>query len=95
MRSGPGQDRQLFFTVDEFDIDIRLEASGGVWRVQGQLLGGSTAGSAELAGDEHHYSGELNDLGEFAFTGVRPDSYRLQIALPGIEISVPELVLSK
>ena len=63
--------------------------------MEGQLLGGSAGGTAELVGAEHHYRGELNELGEFGFAGVRPDSYRLQIALPGVEISVPELVLTK
>jgi hypothetical protein len=95
MRSGPGQDRQLFYTVDEFDIDVRLVPGGGEWRVEGQLLGGSAAGTAELVGANHHYRGELNGLGEFGFAGVRPDSYRLQIAVAGVEISVPELVLTK
>lgn len=95
MRSSPGQDRQLFFTVDEFDIDVRLEHNAGAWRVEGQLLGGDAAGTAELAGAEHHYTGELNDLGEFVFAGVRPDSYRLHITLPDVEISVPELVLTQ
>jgi hypothetical protein len=95
MRSSPGQDRQLFFTIDEFDIDVRLELNAGAWRVEGQLLGGDAAGTAELAGAEHHYMGELNDLGEFVFAGVRPDSYHLHIALPGVEIFVPELVLTK
>jgi hypothetical protein len=95
MRSGPGQDRQMFFTVDEFDIDLRLEADMGFWRLEGQLLGGDAGGTVELAGAEHRYTGMLNELGEFVFLGVRPDSYRLQIALPGVAISVPELVLPK
>ncbi len=95
MRSGPGQARQLFYTVDEFDIDLRLAPRAGEWTVEGQLLGGNSSGTAELVSAGGRYDGDLNELGEFAFAGVRPDSYRLRITLPGLEISVPELVLTK
>jgi hypothetical protein len=95
MRGGRGQARQLFYTVDEFDIDLRLAPGAGEWTIEGQLLGGNTAGTAELESIGHRYNGDLNELGEFAFAGVRPDSYRLRITLPGLEISVPELVLTK
>lgn len=95
MRSGPGQARQLFYTVNEFDIDLRLAPHAGDWTVEGQLLGGNTTGTAELESTGRRYDGDMNELGEFAFVGVRPDSYRLRITLPGLEISVPELVLTK
>lgn len=95
MRSGSGQARQLFYTVDEFDIDLRLAPRAGEWTVEGQLLGGNSSGTAELVSAGSSYNGDLNELGEFIFAGVRPDSYRLRISLPGLEISVPELVLTK
>lgn len=95
MRSGPGQARQLFYTINEFDIDLRLAPGAGEWTVEGQLLGGNTIGTAELESAGRRYNGDMNELGEFAFAGVRPDSYRLRITLPGLEISVPELVLTK
>ena len=95
MRSGSGQARQLFYSVDEFDIDLRLAPRAGEWTVEGQLLGGNSGGTAELVSAGSSYNGDLNELGEFAFAGVRPDSYRLRITLPGLEISVPELVLTK
>jgi hypothetical protein len=95
MRGGPGQARQLFYSVNEFDIDLRLAPHADEWRIEGQLLGGSTVGTAELVSVGRRYSGELNDLGEFAFAGVHADSYRLCITLPGLEISVPELVITK
>lgn len=95
MRSGPAQARQLFYTVNEYDIDLRLAPHAGEWTVEGQLLGGNTQGTAELASAGRRYAGDVNELGEFAFAGVRPDSYRLRITLPGLEISIPELVLAK
>ncbi len=95
MRSGPGEARQLFYSVNEFDIDLRVAQRADEWRIEGQLLGGSTVGTAELLSAGRRYTGELNDLGEFAFAGVHADSYRLRITLPGLEISVPELVIAK
>ncbi|MFN8466582.1 MAG: hypothetical protein U0X20_13575 [Caldilineaceae bacterium] len=95
MRSGAGEARQLFYTVNEFDIDLRLAPRAEEWRIEGQLLGGDTGGVAELVSTGRRYTGELNDLGEFAFANVHADSYRLSITLPGLEITVPELVLSK
>ena len=95
MRSGPAQARQLFYTVNEFDIDLRLAPRAGEWAVEGQLLGGNTEGTVELASAGRRYDGDVNELGEFAFAGVRPDSYRLRITLPGLEISIPQLVLTK
>jgi hypothetical protein len=95
VRSGHGEARQLFYSVDEYDIDLRLAPRADEWRVEGQLLGGSTVGTAELVSTRHRYTGELNDLGEFAFANVHADSYQLRITLPGLEISVPELMLTK
>ena len=95
MRSGAGEARQLFYTVNEFDIDLRVAPRADEWRIEGQLLGGTTVGTAELVSAGRRYTGELNDLGEFAFAGVHADSYRLRITLPGLEISVPELVIAK
>jgi hypothetical protein len=94
MRSGTTQVRQLLFTVDEFDIDVRLQPDNGAWRLEGQVLGGASGGMAALAGSEHEYTGEVNSLGEFVFTSVQPDVYRMHITLPDAEIAIPELPLA-
>jgi hypothetical protein len=93
MRSAQGLHRQLFYSVDEYDIDVRLAAEADGWRVEGQVLGSANGGTAELAGAAQRYSGEINDLGEFVFGGVAPGSYQLLFALPEVEIAVPELAL--
>jgi hypothetical protein len=94
MRSGAAQVRQLFFTVDEFDVDVRLQPHNGAWRLEGQVLGGASGGTAALAGRVHEYVGEVNSLGEFAFAGVQPDVYRMDILLPDTKIAIPELPLA-
>jgi hypothetical protein len=93
MRSGAGQVRQLLFTVDEFDIDVRLQPANGNWRLEGQVLGGAGGGTAALGGATHNYVGEVNSLGEFAFTGLEPGVYRMQITLADAEIAIAELPL--
>jgi hypothetical protein len=93
MRSGAGQVRQLLFTVDEFDIDVRLQPANGNWRLEGQVLGGAGGGTAALGGASHNYVGEVNSLGEFAFTGLEPGVYRMQITLADAEIAIAELPL--
>lgn len=84
--------RQLFFSVGEFDLDIRLDSRGGQWLLAGQLLGGQAAGSAVLIGaEEQRYRSELNDLGEFRFEDVELGSYQLLIALPAVDLVIPAL----
>jgi hypothetical protein len=91
LRSGSTPVRQMLFTVDEFDIDLRIESSGSGWRLAGQLLGGSTGGEVTLIGSGEHYNALLTELGEFVLEPLAAGAYRLSIFMPGVELALPEL----
>lgn len=93
-RSGAGAPlpaRQLLFNLEDYDLDLRLEASGAAWLLAGQLLGSETTGTAALIGAGQHYRSELNELGEFNFAAVQPGLYQLVIALPAADLSIEDL----
>lgn len=83
--------RQVVYTLDAYDLDLRLEPGRAAWVVAGQLLGGDATGAAVLAGEAGRYASELNDLGEFTFGDVRPGVYQLLISLPDIDLAISAL----
>ncbi len=94
LRGDPGAHlpaQQMVFSAGEYDLDMRIEPLGDGWRVVGQLLGGEAAGAADLIGAEHRYASKLNELGEFGFAAVLPGVYQLFIALPTVDLVIPEL----
>jgi anti-sigma factor RsiW len=95
LRSGPAPVRQMLFTVEEFDIDLRIDSSGGGWRVAGQLLGGSAGGEVKLSGAGGYYSAPLTELGEFLLEPLAGGLYRLTIVMPDIELALPELLIGE
>jgi hypothetical protein len=95
LRSGPAPVRQMLFTVEEFDIDLRIDSSGRGWRVAGQLLGGSAGGEVKLSGPSGNYSAPLTELGEFVLEPLAPGMYRLSIVMPDIELALPEILIGE
>jgi hypothetical protein len=95
LRSGPAPVRQMLFTVEEFDVDLRIESSGSGWRVAGQLLGGSSGGEVKLLGSGEHYSAPLTELGEFVLEPLAAGAYTLSILMPGVELALPELLIGE
>lgn len=85
--------RQLLYNIAEFDIDIRIESRGNDWILSGQLLGDVSTGSVALISAAQSYASELNELGEFTFSPVSGGAYQLRIALPEVDITIPELSL--
>jgi hypothetical protein len=85
----------MLFTVDEFDVDLRIESSGSGWRVAGQLLGGSAGGEVTLIGSGEYYNASLTELGEFVLEPLAAGAYRLSILMPGVELALPELSIGE
>jgi hypothetical protein len=95
LRSGPAPVRQMLFTVDEFDVDLRIDSSGSGWRVAGQLLGGAAEGEVNIVGSGEHYSAPLTELGEFVLEPLAAGAYTLSILMPGVELALPELLIGE
>jgi hypothetical protein len=87
--------RQLLFTAEGHDVDLRLEPlPGGLWKLSGQWLGPEGRGSAELwptAGTPQQVA--WSALCEFAFEPVAEGRCRLLLRTEGWEIDIPELTL--
>lgn len=70
--AGPNDTRQLLFTADGRDIDLRIAPAGdGLhWQVSGQVLGPDRAGTAELTAGALNLHTAWDELAEFRFDGV-------------------------
>jgi hypothetical protein len=93
LRSGASQQRQVLFSAEGSDLDIRIADSGAGFAVSGQVLGPEAQGAVTLANESVSVRAVLNDLGEFALTIVPAGRYTLTLHYGNTEIEVPELEL--
>src|SRR5262245_25725908 len=92
VRSGSSSARQLLFSAEESDVDLRIATLENGCVISGQILGPSCAGGeVELHGTSAATSAKLNQLCEFTLPVVPPGTYALRLILSDIEIEVPEL----
>jgi hypothetical protein len=73
--------RQLLFTADGRDIDLRLErsADGRHWTVSGQVLGPDLQGRALLRGAAFTREASWDELAEFRFDAVPAGAVTLEL----------------
>lgn len=92
LRSTGSSTRQLVFSAEGRDIDLRITPQGDQFAIRGQVLGPDEAGSVALA-PEHAaasvHACALDDLGEFHLGSVAPGRYSLRLVLPGHELVLP------
>ena len=95
MRSAPTPTRQLLFSAEHRDIDLRITPTAGEFSITGQVLGPGTDGSVDLlahgaAGAATHRA-QLDPLGEFRIDGVQAGCYAMTLRLGGDEIVLPAI----
>ena len=94
VRSGHSASRQLLYSADESDIDLRISSQQDQWVVAGQLLGpGCAGGLVEMEGEGRAATATLNDLCEFTLPPVPAGSYALRLRLRDAELEIPHLEL--
>jgi hypothetical protein len=94
LRSQTTAGRQLIYSTETADIDVRVSPENDQWQIAGQLLGEDCpGGEVELEGDDFSESAELNELCEFSFGSVPAGAYKISIRLPGQLIQTPRLEL--
>ena len=99
MRALPSQVRQLLFTAEACDIDLRVAPAGTAYELSGQLLGApevlpaSLAGRVEVRpfgrGEPTLYAAALDDCAEFRFPGLVRGTYQVTLHLDRGEIALP------
>jgi anti-sigma factor RsiW len=93
-RSTQAESRQLLYSAEENDIDLRITPQNDLWMVVGQVLRPDCAGGqVELAGATGSVVAGLNDLCEFTLPPVSAGKYSLRVKTADVEIEVPELEL--
>lgn len=94
VRSGQASSRQLLYSAEQNDIDLRISAQDDQWIVAGQLLGQDCVGGrVEIEGESGLAAAELNELCEFTLPPVPPGSYTLRLHLRHAEVEIPQLEL--
>jgi len=92
LRSGAAAGRQLIYSTEIADIDLRVSPQSGEWAIAGQILGSSDSeGEVNLESDDFSASVKLNELSEFSFQSVPRGTYRMFVHLPDVEIETPPL----
>jgi hypothetical protein len=93
--SAPGP-RQLLFSAEGHDIDLRVGAAGAGWSLHGQVLGPDGRGRARLYGDDGVERGAaaIDELGEFRLELPAAGRCILRLELTGVLIELPAFDLS-
>ncbi|HEY0431528.1 MAG TPA: hypothetical protein VGC61_06905 [Pyrinomonadaceae bacterium] len=95
VRAGQATSRQLLYSAEENDIDIRITPEGETWIVAGQVLGEDCSGGRiEIEGAGELATAELNDLCEFTLPPLPAGSYAVRLRLGSADIEIPKLELS-
>lgn len=94
VRSTSASFRQLLYSVESSDIDLRITSDNDQWVVAGQVLGQDCGGGeVTLEGERESVVAAVNELCEFNLPPVAAGSYKLFLRLPGVEVEIPQLEL--
>ena len=94
LRSQAGEGRQLVYSTETVDVDVRVSTENELWQIAGQLPGSLCAGGeVNLEGDSFSATAKLNELCEFSFSSVPGGTYTLALHLPDVIIETPPLEL--
>jgi hypothetical protein len=92
--AAPGA-RQLLFTAEGRDIDLRLASAGDGWVLEGHVLGPGDGGTVELtsADSEPPRVLPLDELGSFRYDGLAAGTVHLRLCFTGEEVELPPVQL--
>lgn len=94
MRSLHSTSRQLLYSAQETDLDLRITVQNDECIVAGQIMrDGCTGGVVEISGATGSVEANLNELCEFTLPAVPLGNYSLKVRMLDVEIEIPELVL--
>jgi len=98
---GIGNERQLLFRAEDFDIDLQIADEGSSLRLLGQVtpladdLPQVQGGLVRLTQEDGvAASATADELGTFAFQAIAPGNYEMWLDLPRAKIWVPYVTLA-
>ena len=94
MRSLRMTSRQLLYSAQQADLDLRITIQNEECVVAGQVIReGCAGGLVEISGATGSAEASLNDLCEFKLPAIPVGNYSLRVRMSDVEIEIPELEL--
>lgn len=94
MRSHHTASRQMLYSAQDADLDLRITVQNDECVVAGQIIRDDCAGGVvEISGATGSSEAKLNELCEFTLPAVPVGNYSLTVRLLDVEIVIPELEL--
>ncbi len=96
-RSAGGAARQMLFSAEGHDVDLRIGPAGAAaadqWLFSGQVLGPDGLGLVSLTDAQGRLVGEsaLDEFGGFRLPAVVAGRYTMRLRLDGAEIELPPI----
>jgi hypothetical protein len=92
MRSVRSVSRQLLYSAEETDLDLRITIQNEECRIAGQVIRDTCAGGlVEISGTTGGAEASLSELCEFTLPPIPTGKYALRLRMPDVEIEIPEL----
>ena len=94
LRSVRATSRQLLYSAQDTDLDLRITVQNDECIVTGQIIrDGCVGGRVEISGETGSAAATLNELCEFSLSPIPPGNYSLKVRMPDVEIEIPDLDL--
>ena len=85
--------RQFLYHASDYDVDLRVNFSGGGCRVTGQIFPDCASGQIEISSNKISEKVFLNQYCEFVFPVLEEGVYNLRIELENITIQISDVSL--
>jgi hypothetical protein len=94
MRSVFTTSRQMLYTAEDTDVDLRITVQNEGCAIAGQVIREvCTGGRVEISGATGSMEASLNELCEFTLPVIPMGMYSLRVKMPDLEIEIPQLEL--
>ena len=94
MRSLLAVSRQLLYSAEDTDLDLRITVQNDECIVAGQVIGeGCAEGHVEISGVGGRSQATLNEVFEFTLPPVPVGNYSLTLRMHDLQIEIPDLEL--
>jgi hypothetical protein len=86
--------RQMLYSAEEIDLELRITVQNDACILAGQVIGeGCVEGHVEISGVAGSSKAALNELCEFTLPPIPPGNYSLTVRILDRQIEIPELEL--